>query len=89
MTGQAETLCDAVARDARRGTSNRLESVVVAPARPKSPMIRNATPRSRSEQEVAGYRDALVRLVPRAMKGEGLIAPAGKGRGARWIRRPW
>jgi len=52
-------------------------------------MIRNATPRSRSEQEVAGYRDALVRLVPRAMKGEGLIAPAGKGRGARWIRRPW
>ncbi len=40
-------------------SSNRLEGVVVAPARLKSLIIRNAQPKSRSEQEVAGYRDAL------------------------------
>lgn len=40
-------------------SSNRLEGVVVAPARLKSLVVRNATPKSRSEQEVAGYRDAL------------------------------
>lgn len=40
-------------------SSNRLEGVVVAPARLKSLMIRNAAPRDRSEQEIAGYRDAL------------------------------
>ena len=27
----------------------------------------------------------MVRLVLRTMKGEGLIAPTGKGRGAKWI----
>jgi Fic family protein len=40
-------------------SSNRLEGVVVAPARLKSLVIKNAVPKSRSEQEVAGYRDAL------------------------------
>jgi Fic family protein len=40
-------------------SSNRLEGVVVTPARLKSLVIRNATPKSRLEQEVAGYRDAL------------------------------
>ena len=40
-------------------SSNRLEGVIVAPSRLKSLVLRNATPRSRSEQEVAGYRDAL------------------------------
>jgi len=40
-------------------SSNRLEGVVVAPSRLKSLVLRNATPKSRSEQEVAGYRDAL------------------------------
>jgi Fic family protein len=40
-------------------SSNRLEGVTVAPARLKSLVIRNAAPRNRSEQEVAGYRDAL------------------------------
>jgi Fic family protein len=40
-------------------SSNRLEGVVVAPARLKSLVLKNAAPRSRSEQEVAGYRDAL------------------------------
>ncbi|MFA5630871.1 MAG: Fic family protein [Porticoccaceae bacterium] len=40
-------------------SSNRLEGVVVAPSRLKSLVIRNATPRSRAEQEIAGYRDAL------------------------------
>jgi len=40
-------------------SSNRLEGVVVAHARLKSLVLKNATPQSRSEQEVAGYRDAL------------------------------
>lgn len=40
-------------------SSNRLEGVVVAKDRLKSLVIKNATPKSRSEQEVAGYRDAL------------------------------
>lgn len=40
-------------------SSNRLEGVVIAHARLKSLVIRNATPKSRTEQEIAGYRDAL------------------------------
>ena len=40
-------------------SSNRLEGVVVAPHRLKSLVLKNAIPQSRSEQEIAGYRDAL------------------------------
>lgn len=40
-------------------SSNHLEGVVVAAHRLKSLVLKNATPLSRSEQEVAGYRDAL------------------------------
>ncbi|MDH0775911.1 Fic family protein [Delftia tsuruhatensis] len=40
-------------------SSNRLAGVVVAAHRLKSMVLKNATPQSRSEQEVAGYRDAL------------------------------
>jgi len=40
-------------------SSNRLEGVVVTPSRLKSLVVRNAIPKSRSEQEIAGYRDAL------------------------------
>ncbi|HSV61594.1 MAG TPA: Fic family protein [Variovorax sp.] len=40
-------------------SSNRLEGVVVAASRLKSLVLKNAAPMSRSEQEVAGYRDAL------------------------------
>ncbi len=40
-------------------SSNRLEGVVVAANRLKPLILKNATPKSRSEQEVAGYRDAL------------------------------
>ncbi|WP_341684864.1 Fic family protein [Limnohabitans sp.] len=40
-------------------SSNRLEGVVVAAHRLKSLVLKNATPQSRSEQEVAGYCDAL------------------------------
>lgn len=40
-------------------SSNRLEGVVVAGHRLKSLVLKNATPQSRSEREVAGYRDAL------------------------------
>jgi len=43
-------------------SSNRLEGVIVAPGRLKSLVIRNAAPKSRSEQEVAGYRDALAMI---------------------------
>lgn len=39
---------------------NRLEGVVVASSRLKSLVIRNTAPKSRFEQEIAGYRDALV-----------------------------
>lgn len=40
-------------------SSNRLEGVVVAAARLKALVVKNAVPKSGSEQEVAGYRDAL------------------------------
>lgn len=40
-------------------SSNRLEGVVVPKDRLKSLLIKNAIPKNRSEQEVAGYRDAL------------------------------
>lgn len=40
-------------------SSNRLEGVVVSRTRLKSLMVKNAPPQSRSEQEIAGYRDAL------------------------------
>ena len=57
-------------------SSNRLEGVVVAPSRLKSLVIRNATPKSRSEQEIAGYRDALALIHESAMHmvfSEGLV----------------
>lgn len=41
-------------------SSNRLEGVEIAPRRLKPLVLKNATPQNRSEQEVAGYRDALV-----------------------------
>ena len=40
-------------------SSNRLEGVTVAPSRLKSLIVKHTKPRDRSEQEVAGYRDAL------------------------------
>ena len=40
-------------------SSNRLEGVIVPHDRLKSLVVRNAAPKSRSEQEIAGYRDAL------------------------------
>lgn len=40
-------------------SSNRLEGVVVAANCLKALVLKNATPKSRSEQEIAGYRDAL------------------------------
>lgn len=40
-------------------SSSRLEGVVVPANRLKSLVLKNAAPKSRSEQEVAGYRDAL------------------------------
>ena len=40
---------------------------------------------SEIEQTCPGVSRDMVRLVLRAMKTEGLIAPTGKGRGAKWI----
>jgi Fic family protein len=40
-------------------SSNRIEGVVAAPGRVAALVVRHTTPRDRSEQEIAGYRDAL------------------------------
>ncbi len=40
-------------------SSNRLEGVVAAPGRLRDVVLRDAAPADRSEQEIAGYRDAL------------------------------
>jgi Fic family protein len=40
-------------------SSNRLEGVVAAPDRLREVVLRDAAPADRSEQEIAGYRDAL------------------------------
>ena len=40
-------------------SSNRIEGVVAAPGRVKALILRSSQPRNRSEQEIAGYRDAL------------------------------
>lgn len=40
-------------------SSNRIEGVVAAPGRVEAIVTRNDTPRDRSEQEIAGYRDVL------------------------------
>lgn len=40
-------------------SSNRIEGVVAAPGRVAEIVVRSAEPRDRSEQEIAGYRDAL------------------------------
>jgi len=40
-------------------SSNRLEGVTVSPARLNALVTKHTTPRDRSEQEIAGYRDAL------------------------------
>ena len=42
-------------------SSNRLEGVTVSPRRLKSLVIKQTKPCDRSEQEAAGYRDALGR----------------------------
>lgn len=40
-------------------SSNRIEGVVAAPGRVEALVLKSSTPRDRSEQEIAGYRDAL------------------------------
>ena len=40
-------------------SSSRIEGVVAAPGRVESLVVHHTTPRDRSEQEIAGYRDAL------------------------------
>ena len=40
-------------------SSNRIEGIVVAPGRVRDLVVRHTQPRDRSEQEIAGYRDAL------------------------------
>lgn len=40
-------------------SSNRIEGIVAAPGRVRDLVVRHTQPRDRSEQEIAGYRDAL------------------------------
>jgi Fic family protein len=40
-------------------SSNRIEGIVAAPGRVRDLVVRHIEPRDRSEQEIAGYRDAL------------------------------
>lgn len=54
-------------------SSNRLEGVVVAAHRLKSLVLKNATPQSRSEQEVAWYRDALGLIDPRKRRADAVF----------------
>ena len=53
----------------------------------RAEVLKRNLPFSISELEEAcpGVSRDMVRLVLHAMKAEGLIAPTGKGRGARWI----
>ena len=55
--------------------------------RVRAEILKRKPPFSISEIEEAcpGVSRDMVRLVLRAMKGEGLIASTGKGRGAKWI----
>lgn len=56
--------------------------------RVRSEILKRQLPFSISEIEEAcpGISRDMVRVVLRAMKAEGLIAPNGKGRAAKWIR---
>lgn len=56
--------------------------------RVRAEVLKRTLPFSISELEDAcpGVSRDMVRLVLRAMKSEGLIAPTGKGRGAKWVR---
>lgn len=71
---------------------NRPEGAVVAPSRLKAQVVRNVTPKSRSEQKIAGYRNAPAwissRLMLRAMKSEGMTESMGEWLGAKWIQVP-
>ena len=55
---QLEVLRHAAAVESSE-SSNRIEGVVVAPGRVEAIVLKAAAPRDRSEQEIAGYRDAL------------------------------
>ena len=56
--------------------------------RVRAEILKRNLPFSISEIEEAcpGVSRDMVRVVLRAMKGEGLIAPTGKGRGAKWMK---
>lgn len=55
---QLEVLRHAAAVESSE-SSNRIEGVVAAPGRVEAIVLKAAAPRDRSEQEIAGYRDAL------------------------------
>lgn len=54
-------------------SSNRIEGVVAAPGRVEAIVLRSVAPRDRSEQEIAGYRDAL-QLIHEAHEHMGFTA---------------
>ena len=56
--------------------------------RVRAEILKRRLPFSISEIEEAcpGISRDMVRVILRAMKAEGLIAPTGKGRGAKWLQ---
>jgi len=75
-------------------SSSRIEGVVAAPGRVAEIVVRNAAPRDRSEQEIAGYRDALhfiheshadMRFTPNlALQLHQMLYRYDPGAGGRW-----
>ena len=75
-------------------SSNRIEGVVAAPGRVRDLVLRDATPRDRSEQEIAGYRDALALIHESAadmrfttnviLQLHGMLYRYMPGEGGRW-----
>lgn len=75
-------------------SSNRIEGVTVAPGRLEPLVLRRTDPRDRSEQEVAGYRDALALIHESArempftgnvmLQIHGLLCRYLPDRGGRW-----
>ena len=75
-------------------SSNRIEGIVAAPGRVRDIVLRDAAPRDRSEQEIAGYREALQLIHEQAdemplttnlvLQLHGLLYRYSTGDGGRW-----
>jgi Fic family protein len=75
-------------------SSNRIEGIVAAPGRVRDIVLRDSTPRDRSEQEIAGYRQALQLIHEQAdemalstnlvLQLHGLLYRFSSGDGGKW-----